>query len=56
VQALPANVRTADGMPVRGPNMVMVDTGAAVSPEGRMTAVCAETGAVVQADRRAKLI
>jgi serine/threonine protein phosphatase 1 len=51
VQALPADLRNGDAAPVRGPHLVMVDTGAAVSPNGRLTAVCAETGAAVQAER-----
>ena len=56
VQALPANLRNADvATPVKGPKMVMVDTGAAVSPDGRLTAVCAETGDVVQAERNGTL-
>jgi serine/threonine protein phosphatase 1 len=56
VQALPANLRNHDPTPVRGPNMMMVDTGAAVSPDGRLTAVCAENGAVVQAERNGTLV
>src|SRR3954471_4645533 len=56
VQALPASLRGDEPTPVRGPNIVMVDTGAAVSPDGRLTAVCAETGAVVQAERNGALV
>jgi hypothetical protein len=56
VQALPPNVRGDDPTPVRGPGIVMVDTGAAVSPDGRLTAVCAENGAVVQAERDGTLV
>jgi hypothetical protein len=37
--------------PIRGPNIVLLDTGAALSPAGRLTAVCAETGDVIQVNR-----
>jgi hypothetical protein len=56
VQALPPNLRGDEPTPVRGPNIVMVDTGAAVSQDGRLSAVCAETGAVVQAERDGTLV
>jgi len=56
VQALPPNVRGEEPTPARGPSIVMVDTGAAVSPDGRLSAVCAESGAVVQAERNGSLV
>lgn len=37
--------------PLRGPGIVLLDTGAALSVSGRLSAVCAETGETVQVDR-----
>jgi hypothetical protein len=37
--------------PVRGPKIVLLDTGAALTGAGRLSAVCAETAEVVQTDR-----
>jgi serine/threonine protein phosphatase 1 len=37
--------------PLRGPSIVLLDTGAAVSPAGRLSAVCADTGECVQVHR-----
>ena len=42
--------------PIRGPKIVLLDTAAALSPLGRLTAVCAETAEVVQTDRTGKLV
>jgi hypothetical protein len=37
--------------PMRGPAIVLLDTGAALGFGGRLSAVCAETGETVQVDR-----
>lgn len=37
--------------PIRGPNMVLLDTGAALSANGRLSAVCADTGEAIQVER-----
>ena len=39
-------------LPIVRDDMVLLDTGAALSPAGRLTAVCAETGEYLQVDRR----
>ena len=38
--------------PIRGPQIVLLDTAVALSVSGRLSAVCAETGAVLQSDRQ----
>ncbi len=45
-----------DLMPVKGPNIVLVDTAAALSAGGRLTAYCAETGQSLQADHFGKFV
>jgi serine/threonine protein phosphatase 1 len=42
--------------PLRGPQIVLLDTGAALSQDGRLSAVCAETGELVQVHRSGKLV
>jgi serine/threonine protein phosphatase 1 len=42
--------------PIRGPNVVLLDTAAALSPTGRLTAVCAETSETVQIDRSGSVV
>lgn len=42
--------------PMRGPNIVLLDTGAALGPSGRLSAMCAETGECVQVHRTGKLV
>lgn len=37
--------------PLRGPDIVLMDTGAVLGPTGRLSAVCAETGVCVQVGR-----
>jgi serine/threonine protein phosphatase 1 len=44
------NYDPAANTPIRGPNIVLTDTGAALGPRGRLTAVCADSGAVLQID------
>jgi hypothetical protein len=41
-----------DATPIVRDDIVLLDTGAALGPEGRLTAVCAETNEVIQVDRR----
>ena len=43
-------------VPVRGPKMWLVDTAAALSPQGRLTAVCHEKAAVLQTDRQGNVV
>ena len=43
-------------VPIFGRQMVLLDTAAALTPAGRLSAVCAETGAVVQADRTGSVV
>jgi serine/threonine protein phosphatase 1 len=42
--------------PRRGPGIVLLDTGAALSPAGRLSAVCADTGELVQVHRSGKSV
>jgi len=43
-------------VPLTGPNIVLVDTAAALSARGRLTAYCVETHQFVQADHFGKLV
>jgi serine/threonine protein phosphatase 1 len=45
-----------DYMPIIANKMILLDTGAVMSPEGRLSAICAEDSTIVQADGRGKLI
>ena len=56
VQTYPAPYFTGAVVPIRGPNLVLLDTGGVISNDGRLTAVCAETGGMVQAERNGKLV
>jgi serine/threonine protein phosphatase 1 len=42
--------------PLRGPDIVLLDTGAALTVDGRLSAVCAETGELVQVHRSGKAV
>lgn len=42
-------------VPVTGPNIVLVDTGCAMVPWGRLSAVCIEDGRVIQCDREGNI-
>lgn len=42
--------------PLRGPQVVLVDTAAALVPHGRLSGVCAETGEVVQSERSGAIV
>ena len=48
--------RPSQETPMRGPGIVLLDTAAALIPEGRLSAVCADTGECVQVDRGGKLV
>ena len=47
------NYRAAGGdyVPIRGPKLVLLDTAVAISTAGMLSAVCAETGTLLQSDR-----
>ena len=42
--------------PVVGPKIVLLDTASALSSEGMLSAICAETGLAIQADRAGKVV
>jgi serine/threonine protein phosphatase 1 len=46
----------ADLTPVVGPKIVLLDTASALSSEGMLSAVCAETGTAIQADRSGQVV
>jgi serine/threonine protein phosphatase 1 len=48
--------RGIGNVPIRGPQIVLLDTGAAAGPLGRLTAVSAEDGNFLQADRDGRMI
>jgi serine/threonine protein phosphatase 1 len=56
VEAFGPLVHRGRNLPVRGPRIVLLDTGAALSPHGRLSAVCAETAQVVQVDRAGSVV
>jgi hypothetical protein len=58
VYAYAASQKTGDllMLPIAGPRLVLVDTGAALSAEGRLTAFCADNQTFIQTDHFAKLI
>jgi len=45
-----------ENVPIRGPKIVLLDTAAALSPIGRLSAVCVETGELVQAARSGGIV
>jgi diadenosine tetraphosphatase ApaH/serine/threonine PP2A family protein phosphatase len=50
------NYGLPEAVPMRGPKIVMVDTGAALGPTGRLSALCADTGALIQSDPEGMLL
>ena len=42
--------------PLRGPQIVLLDTGAALGVHGRLTGVCADNGEVIQSDRAGAIV
>jgi serine/threonine protein phosphatase 1 len=53
VETYPPSVRgkNADNVPIRAPQIVLLDTGVALSPAGRLSAVCADDGRLIQVGR-----
>jgi hypothetical protein len=56
VETFRLSLRRGDNVPIHGPQIVLLDTGAALSAGGRLSAVCAETGELVQMDRLGELV
>jgi serine/threonine protein phosphatase 1 len=51
VQTFGHRVNGGRNVPLRGPGIVLLDTAAALTSNGRLSAVCVETGELVQTDR-----
>lgn len=51
VQTYPRELQGTEHTPIRGPNIVLLDTAAALTAEGRLSAVCVETRQLLQVDR-----
>ena len=51
VQTFGHRVNGGRNVPLRGPRIVLLDTAAALTSNGRLSAVCVETGELVQTDR-----
>jgi serine/threonine protein phosphatase 1 len=49
-------LKGADVKPVRGSQIVLLDTGAALGANGRLSAVCADNGELIQADRAGAIV
>lgn len=56
VEHFPLSVTKARNEPIRGPSIVLVDTASALVPHGRLSAVCHESGELIQVDRAGRLI
>jgi hypothetical protein len=56
VDAYPALLGNNELVPVRGSKIVLLDTAAALTPQGRLTAVCHESRQVIQADRLGEVV
>jgi serine/threonine protein phosphatase 1 len=56
VETFGPSLHGARNVPIRGPKMVLLDTAAALTPGGRLSAVCVESGRVVQADRAGAIV
>jgi serine/threonine protein phosphatase 1 len=48
--------RGIGNVPIRGPQIVLLDTGAAAARSGRLTAVCVEDGNFLQSDRDGRVV
>ena len=46
----------SDFTPIRGPQIMLLDTASALSVAGMLSGVCAETGTVIQADRAGAIV
>jgi len=56
VDAYPSLLGNRDPVPLRGTKIVLLDTAAALLPNGRLTAFCHERQMCLQADRQGKLV
>ena len=56
VDAYPALLGNRDPVPLRGSKIVLLDTAAALLPNGRLTAFCHEQQMCLQTDRQGKLV
>jgi hypothetical protein len=56
VQTYPADLQGEENTPIRGPQIVLLDTACALTHDGRLTAVCVETGGMIQVDRLGGLV
>jgi serine/threonine protein phosphatase 1 len=56
VETFRLSIRRGDNVPIHGPQIVLLDTGAALSANGRLSAVSAETGELVQMDRVGEVV
>jgi predicted phosphodiesterase len=56
VDNYPALLGNRDPVPLRGTKIVLLDTAAALLPNGRLTAFCHERQTCLQADRQGKLV
>jgi len=56
VDNYPALLANRDPVPLRGTKIVLLDTAAALLPNGRLTAFCHEKQMCLQADRQGKLV
>jgi serine/threonine protein phosphatase 1 len=56
VETFGRRVTGGRNVPVLGPGIVLLDTAAALTPDGRLSAVCVESGEVVQVDRAGAIL
>lgn len=56
VEAFGPMMHRGRNAPIRGPKIVLLDTGAALGAHGRLSAVCVESTEVVQTDRSGKVV
>ena len=56
VEAFGPLLHRGRNVPLRGPRIVLLDTGAALSAAGRLSAVCVETSEVLQTDRSGAIV
>jgi len=56
VDFFPPSLTGGRNQPIRLPDTVLLDTGAALGPNGRLSAVCPDSGEVIQMDRAGQLV
>ena len=56
IEFFPPSLHGGRNQPIRLPDTVLLDTGAALSPSGRLSAVCPDSGEVIQVDRAGKVV